>query len=64
MQMPVEQQPPDSAAAEGKSNHLIRLIRKLRWVGMDEKAERVLKELKHGQSASADSVLACPRDTD
>lgn len=62
--MPAEQKTPDSSAGDSSSNELIRLIRKLRWVGMEEEAERLLKKLKRGHAATADSVLAAPRDTD
>lgn len=65
MEMPLEQQlPPDGSAEESSSNELIKLIRKLRWVGMEEEAERLLTKLKRGHAATADSVLATPRDTD
>jgi len=63
MEMPLEQQP-DKPAGDSASNELIKLVRKLRWVGMDEEAERLLRKLKRGNAESADSVLATPRDTD
>jgi len=63
MEMPLEQQP-DKPAGDSTSNELIKLVRKLRWVGMDEEAERLLRKLKRGNAESADSVLAAPRDTD
>ncbi len=41
-----------------------RLIRKLRWMGMEEEAERAQTELAECGFRPADSVLAAPRDTD
>ncbi len=41
---------------------LIKLIRKLRWMGMEEEAERVQSALRGGPPA--DSVVAAPHDTD
>jgi len=64
MEMPLEQEPPDGSTGEGSSNELIKLVRKLRWVGMEEEADRLLKKLKRGHAATAESVLATPRETD
>ena len=65
MEMSLDQQmPPDVAASPGTSNDLVKLIRKLRWIGMEEEAERLLNELTHRNIVAADSVLAAPRDTD
>jgi len=50
-------------SAHGAENELIKLLRKLRWLGADEEAERVVNDLARGP-APADSVLAAPRDTD
>jgi hypothetical protein len=36
----------------------------LRWAGMEEEAERLLKKLKHGQTPPEDSVVATPTETD
>lgn len=64
MDAPLEEQPPDSSAAESRSDELIKLIRKLRWAGMDKEAERLLKELKREHGEAAESVIATPRETD
>ena len=64
MEVPLEQQPSDSAESDNASNETIRLIRKLRWVGMDEEAERLLKNLQHEHIAPTDSVLAASCETD
>jgi hypothetical protein len=44
------------------SSEIIKLIRKLRWVGMDDKAEQLEKELE--QHAVADTVVSIQSDTD
>lgn len=45
-------------------NETIKLIRKLRWIGMEEEAEKLQRELSEREDAAADSVVATPRDTD
>jgi hypothetical protein len=46
MEMPREKQkPPDVLAEQRTSNKLVKLIRKLRWMGMEEEAERVQMDL-------------------
>jgi hypothetical protein len=47
-----------------QANELIGLIRKLRWMGLEEEAERVQTELVHCGARPADSVLAVARETD
>lgn len=54
---------PDSIIQRG-SNELIKLIRKLRWVGMDEEAERLQAELTRRDTETSESVIATSRDTD
>lgn len=54
---------PDSIAARG-SNELVKLIRKLRWVGMEEEAARLQMELTRRHSEASDCVVAMSRDTD
>ena len=39
-------------------------IQKLRWMGMEEEAERVQTELTQCGVRPADSVLAAPHETD
>jgi hypothetical protein len=60
MQTPIEQQAPPGAAEH--TNDLIKLVRKLRWMGMDAEAAQVEKALR--EASPADSVLAAPHDTD
>jgi hypothetical protein len=64
MEMSLEQQPPDVLAEQRASNKLVKLIRKLRWMGMEEEAERVQMELAQRGVPPADSVVAVPRETD
>jgi hypothetical protein len=59
-----QQTPPDGLAEPRTSNELVKLIRKLRWMGMEEEAERAQDELSVRRVAAADSVVASPRDTD
>lgn len=65
MEMPLAQQkPPDTPVVQSTSNETIKLILKLRWMGMEEEAERVLTELTRREDQTADSVLVTPSDTD
>ena len=41
-----------------------KLIRKLRWIGMEEEAQKLQRELAEREDPAADSVVATPRDTD
>ena len=58
-------QPKQHDIAEGESgaNELVKRIRKLRWMGMEDEAERLQQELTQ-RCADADSVVATPRETD
>jgi hypothetical protein len=56
-QLKLSDMPPRQQASE-----LIKLIRKLRWMGMEEDAERA--ETALGGISPAHSVLATPSDTD
>jgi hypothetical protein len=62
--MSLEQQKPLDLSARQRANKLIRLIRKLRWMGMEEEAERVQIELAKCGAQPTDSVLAASRETD
>ena len=65
MGMPLERKTPGRPAAESTSSgELLKLVHKLRWAGMEEEAERLLKKLKHGQTPPEDSVVATPTETD
>jgi hypothetical protein len=46
----------------GKHSEMVMLIRKLRWAGLEEKAEQLEKELE--QSALTDWVVPIQNETD
>ncbi len=52
------------SAAQLASNELVKLIRKLRWMGMEEEAERAQDELTKRQIPATDCVVAASRETD
>jgi hypothetical protein len=66
METPRKQQTSDPSTSAGQraSNELIKLIRKLRWLGMEEEAQGLQKELERRRAAAADSVLAKAPETD
>ena len=57
-----DQDLPDVSADQRTSNETIKLIRKLRWMGMDGEAERLRSALIG--MPRMDSVVAEPRETD
>ena len=63
-EMSLEQQNPPDVPAQQQANRLIRLIRKLRWMGMEEEAERVQTDLAECGAKPTDSVLVASRETD
>jgi hypothetical protein len=58
-----QQKPPNALAEQRTSNELVKLIRKLRWMGMEEEAESIEDKLSVRRVA-ADSVVAAMRETD
>jgi hypothetical protein len=62
--MSLEQQNPPDVLAQQQANKLIRLIRKLRWMGMEEEAARAQIELAQCSAEPTDSVLTASRETD
>ena len=44
------------------SSEIVKLIRKLRWVGLEEKAEQLENELEH--QAAIDTVVSTQSETD
>jgi hypothetical protein len=44
------------------SSEIVKLIRKLRWVGLEEQAERLEKELE--RHATTDTVVSTQNETD
>jgi hypothetical protein len=62
---PQQQKPPDASAPEQRtSNELVRLIRKLRWIGMEKEAQALLEELARRHATDAVSVIAPSCETD
>ena len=54
----------DDSARRSASNECVRLIRKLRWIGMDDEAERVLAQLSGWPFQPTETVIAGPWATD
>jgi hypothetical protein len=54
----------DTTASQRAPDELVKLIRKLRWVGLEDEAERLQTELTRRHGAAADCVVAMPRETD
>jgi hypothetical protein len=59
-----EQTPPQVSSEQKRSGELVKLVRKLRWMGMNDEAEQVEKQLLLQQVPAADSVIAASRETD
>jgi hypothetical protein len=55
--------PPDGMQEQQTSNELVKKIRKLRWMGLEEEAVMMQNELNL-RRPRADSVLAASHDTD
>jgi hypothetical protein len=55
---------PEISPEQKTTSELVKLIRKLRWIGMDDEAEHVKVKLAMYRSSCADSVVAAPHDTD
>jgi hypothetical protein len=51
-------------AEQRTSNQLVQLIRKLRWIGRDDEAERVLEDLTRCRFRPTETVIAGPWATD
>jgi hypothetical protein len=51
-------------AEQQASNRLIYLIRKLRWMGLEQEARRAEDQLTLRPVAAADTVVAMPHETD
>ncbi len=64
MPMPLERAKHyDVAEDESWANDLVKRIRKLRWMGLEDEAERLQQELTR-RCTDGDSVIATPRETD
>jgi hypothetical protein len=60
---PSKRRPSDTLTRQA-SNELVKLFRKLRWLGMEEEAQDLEDELRRRHAAAADSVLATAAETD
>ncbi len=60
MTQPKQREP---VVAETRTDDLVKRIRKLRWMGMEDEAERLQQELTR-RCAEGDTVVATPRETD
>ena len=63
MEASLERQKSADASVPQTPDELVKLICKLRWIGMDDEAEQLSKELTR-QNAATDSVVASPHATD
>ncbi|HEY2534880.1 MAG TPA: hypothetical protein VGJ20_44415 [Xanthobacteraceae bacterium] len=54
----------DLSVAQWASNQLIGLIRKLRWIGMDDEAEQLLAKLMFTHFRPTEPLVAEPSATD
>ena len=59
---PPPDRPPDGSGEQRSARELVKRIRKLRWMGMEEEAQRLQVALRRIEDT--DCVLAAPRDTD
>jgi len=59
-----QQKPPDTLPEQRASNELVKIIRKLRWMGMEQEAKQLESELTLRDGPAADCVVAASRDTD
>jgi hypothetical protein len=55
---------PVSRQGKKRLTTLVMLIRKLRWLGMEEEAQGLQNELGRRRATAADSVLATAAETD
>lgn len=56
------QERPDVSVVEHTSSELAKMVRKLRWIGMEEEARQMQVMLRRINSAA--TLLAGPHDTD
>ena len=64
MEVSLERQNTADASAPQTPDELVKLICKLRWIGMEDEAERLTNELTQHDAATTDSVVATPHETD
>jgi hypothetical protein len=61
-QSPVLNEFPDISAQQRTSNELVKRIRKLRWIGMEEEAWALQQQAR--RLPCSNPVLAAPHETD
>lgn len=54
----------DSGSHHRTADELVHIIRKLRWIGMDDEAEVMQTQLAASRVSPGDNVIGGPRDTD
>jgi hypothetical protein len=65
MEIPHDQhKPTDGFGEQRTANELVKLIRKLRWMGLEREAEKVENQLILRRVQAADSVIAASHETD
>ena len=64
MAMRREQQKTSDISEQRASNEVVKLIRKLRWMGMDEEAKVLENQLALDGVPAADCVVGVSRETD
>ena len=55
---------PDVPPEQRRVVDLVKRVRKLRWLGMEQEAAELQLALTHAPPADGATVLASPRDTD
>jgi hypothetical protein len=56
--------PMERSNEQRASDEMVKLIRKLRWVGLESEAKSIERELTARAMPAGDSVIATPRETD
>jgi hypothetical protein len=64
METPRKRRPSDTLTRQRAANELVKLIRKLRWLGMEEEAQGLQNELARRRTTATDSVLTTAAETD
>ena len=54
----------ERSSEQRASDEMVRLIRKLRWIGLENEAKTIERELTARAVPAADTVVATPRETD
>jgi len=59
-----QHKPSDGLGEQRTANELVKLIRKLRWMGLEREAEMAEDQLVLRKVQATDSVIAASRETD